>query len=103
MEYNVTDLHNEKFKFSISYKELKNFYSIYSGMDDLEFFSNIKEILHFCCIVSYFKELTIDQTLGDKGIIHEISHLLLWGHDDLEGKERLKYIRECFDVMMKLA
>jgi len=43
---------------------------------DEEFMDNLPRILHFACLMSYVKNLSIKDTLSDTGIIHELVHLL---------------------------
>ena len=45
-------------------------------MSDEEFIQNIEEILHFAVYVVYLKDIPTKDVMGDKGLIHELVHLL---------------------------
>ena len=76
--------------YSLSYRELKEDFERYEAMSDTEFVNNIKEILHFACICSWFKELGIDTIVSDEGIIHELVHLLTNTHSEV-GRVRSQF------------
>jgi hypothetical protein len=85
-------------RYSISYKELKYHYNSLVSMDDQTFMENIPTALHIACIISFFKELSNDCTLGDEGIVHQLVHILT---GDL-GPTRLSDVREQFQILLKL-
>ena len=72
MEYLV-----EGNKFEISYSNLKNLYNYFCELSDEKFNEQLLEAAHFACVVSWFKELPNDTTIGDKGIVHELIHYIL--------------------------
>jgi hypothetical protein len=86
--------------FSVSYQSLKDDYYRFCGMTDKEFVkrATLLEVLHFCCVCGYVKELGIESTLSDKGVIHELVHLLLG-----IPVQNLREIRAQFEAVMKLA
>jgi len=98
MDY-ITD-NNAKYNFS--YQELKNDYHRFKDMTDKQFVKNALDILHFCCFVSYLKELPTHAVLIDDGIIHELVHLL---SDETKGlaMDRLDEIRNTFNLIMEIA
>ena len=63
-------------KFSLSYQELKEQYIKFCCMSDEDFIKNIPDALHLACIISFLKEAPTYVCLSDKGIIHELIHLL---------------------------
>ncbi len=83
--------------FNISYKEMKQHYIEFCEMTDDQFAKNLPEAAHLACIISWFKELSSDMTLGDTGIVHELIHLI-------DGTERrdLPRIREMFKEYLQL-
>lgn len=85
--------------YSINYRELKEQYIIHKEMSNEEFLANLPSALHTACIISWFKELPNDSTIGDTGIVHELVHLLHLGD---KPEHRLKDIRELFNTILKL-
>lgn len=94
MEYLVADE-----KYLISYAQLKELYQEYCAISDEEFIKKLPEITHFACVVGWFKELPNDATIGDKGIVHELIHLM---HIPAEPLVNLKEIRASFKLLLKL-
>lgn len=94
MEYIVNDS-----LYSWSYSEMKRDYERICLLTDEEFISDLKNILHLACFVSYIKELGSDSTLGDEGIIHQLVHLMCLDDPIIDIKE----IREQFETLLKLA
>lgn len=86
-------------KLSYSYQELKEEFLCWSNKSDEEFFSNIPELLHFVCIVSYIKELSNISLVSDLGIIHELVHML----NNIPTIQSKKEIRMLFDTLLILA
>jgi len=85
--------------YSFDYQELKEKYLELESLTDIQFLDRIPEILHFVCFVSYVKNTPSYILLNDRGLIHELVHLLdLKGHptNDLEN------IREQFKIWCKL-
>lgn len=93
MEYILEDK-----KFSVSYRELKELYHNFKDMSDEEFDKNILDVLHFSCIVCYFKEIPTYICLSDIGIVHEISHYMV--DKDII---KLKDLRKLFNEQLKLS
>jgi hypothetical protein len=68
----------------------------YSLLSDAEFESRLPEILHTACFLSFVAlkagTITIEEALGDEGVLHEVSHLLA----DIDGchKKSLTCIRD---------
>ena len=86
-------------KYEISYQELRELYHEFKEMDDKEFLLNLPRVLHFSCIISFFKELPTYLVLGDRGIIHEIAHLL---NPDTASGVNLEELRTDFNTLFKL-
>ena len=63
-------------QFYFSYPEFEELFRKFKGYSDEEFKNDLPNILHFACFVSYLKELPIEATVGDYGIIHQLVHLL---------------------------
>lgn len=88
---------DQRFHFSYPYMEV--LFNKYKSYSDEEFIKDIPNILHFACFVSYLKELGIEATVGDEGIIHQLVHLLT----ETEGPSvQLAEIREQFNLLMRL-
>jgi hypothetical protein len=95
MEYLV-----EGHKYILRYQELREDYLRFCAMADEEWKkpSILWDILHFCCVVGYLKEMTCGMLVSDLGIIHEIVHLA----QGVSGRP-LPEIREQFKLVMELA
>jgi len=87
-------------KYSLSYSELKEQYLIHCNMTDEEFLFNLPSALHTACIICFFKEIPTYVCLSDKGIVHELVHLLHLRKDTIP---ELPTIRELFKNQLKLA
>jgi hypothetical protein len=59
---------------------------------------NLLKILHFCCVCAYLKELGVEATVSDKGVIHELIHLA----SGIPTRP-LREIRAQFEEVMRLA
>ncbi len=94
MEY-LVDGH----KYSLSYSELKEKYINISELPLEKFLLILPEVLHLACIISYLKEIPTYVTLSDRGLIHELIHLLHIGDEPLLDAEK---IRQQFIEEMKL-
>jgi hypothetical protein len=68
-------------------------------MADEVFLKNIPAVLHCACFICYFKEVSTEACLSDKGIIHELVHLL---HLGFSNNEDLVNIRKLFETVCKL-
>lgn len=86
-------------EYQVSYTELKKWYYTIRAYTDIEFATNLPEIIHFTCMLCWFKELPMDQVIGDEGIVHQLAHLL---HIPNEPIIDLKEIRELFNTLCKL-
>lgn len=95
MEYLVNDI-----KYNFSYKGLKEDYHRLIAMSDKEFLENLPTALHFACFCSYVKELGLEATLGEEGIIHNLIHLI---HIPNEPLVDLRQIRKSFKELLLLA
>lgn len=93
MEYLI----NQK-KYSFSYKEVKQKYEEFCSLSDEEFMERIGEALHLACFISYLKELDNEQTIGDEGVVHQLTHLLTL----FDPIICLKGIREQFKTLLEL-
>ena len=85
--------------FSLSYQELKEHYLLFCNMSDNEFLDRIPDALHLACVICFLKEIPTYVCLTDKGIIHELVHLL-------EGNETttpIGEIRDLFKITLNLA
>lgn len=84
--------------YSFHYQGLRLQYEKYIALSDELFLSNLSDIIHYACFVCYIKELGLDDTIGDEGIIHQLVHLLTI-QDPLIN---LKEIRQQFETLLKL-
>jgi hypothetical protein len=94
MEYIVDGSH-----FIFSYQEVKDKCYEFSNMKDEDFVNNLPAATHLACVVCYFKEVPTYLCLSDKGIIHELIHLM---HIPEGNTTTLKEIRKLFDFWIKL-
>ena len=85
MEYLV-----EGEKFDLSYRELREKYILFSNFSLAEFLERLPEVLHLTCIISYLKEVPSYNTLSDKGLIHQLIHLLHISEEPLIDAEKIK-------------
>jgi hypothetical protein len=95
MEYIV-----EGHKYNFSYQELKEAYIRLCELSDEEFMKNISGALHLACVICFWKEIPSYLCLSDKGIIHELVHLL---HIPDEPLVDIKEIRKLFKEQLKLS
>lgn len=84
--------------FSLSYQELKEQHFIFSQMTDTQFLNNLPDVIHLACIICFLKEIPTYVCLTDKGIIHELVHLL----SDNVTTTPLSEIRELFNTQLRL-
>lgn len=68
-------------------------------MSDSEFLENLPDALHLACFICFLKEIPTYVCLTDKGIIHELVHLL----KENGTTTSLKEIRELFKITLALA
>ena len=92
MEYLV-----ENAKYSFSYQELREKWIFLCGLPDEEFMKVLPEALHLACIICYLKGRG-NEVLSDKGIIHELAHLIHIPQDT-----NLKEVRKMFNAQLMLA
>lgn len=86
-------------KYNLSYSDLKEKYTNISELSLDKFLLILPEVLHLTCIISFLKEIPSYITLSDKGLIHELIHLLHIGDEPLVDAEK---IRQQFIDEMKL-
>ncbi len=96
MEYIV-----EGTTFDWSYSELRQGYYHFIELSDDEFLADLPAVLHFACFVCFIKEIPSYVCLSDKGIIHELVHMLQSGVDG--SVSSLNEIRKLFKEQLKLA
>jgi hypothetical protein len=87
-------------KYGISYQDLKDHYHELCYMTDEKFLENIPKALHLACAICWFKEVPTYVCLSDRGIIHELVHLIHIKEDTLP---ELRRIRDTFKEQLKLA
>lgn len=85
--------------YSLDYQELKAEYDKVIAYTDQQFMQNLPQIAHLACIVAYFKGLGVQATISDKGIVHELIHLMT---DPEEPTNDLQEIREKFNWLIQL-
>lgn len=85
--------------YSLNYQELKTKYESVVNYSDEQFMGSLPEIAHLACIISYFKGLGVQATISDKGIIHELIHLMT---EPNEPTNDLQEIRDKFNRLIRL-
>jgi len=90
---------SEGSKFSLSYQDLRNHYLEFCEMSDADFMDNLPDAIHLACIICFLKELPTYVCLTDKGVIHELVHLL---KEDLTTAS-LEDIRALFKSTLNLS
>lgn len=95
MEYIV-----EGVKYHYSYRELKEQYIISCDYSDAEFIQKLPELLHLACFICFVKETPTYVCLSDRGIVHELAHML---HIPDHSKPHMKYLRKLFKEQLKLS
>lgn len=88
-------------KYVISYSSLREDFQRYSAMSDDEFRGSLIQVLHFACVVCWFKEKQAQWILSDVGIIHELVHLLEGFYQDNDAQ--FQKIRQLFNEECQLA
>lgn len=96
LEYRVRHEGGDR-HYGFNYGELKERFETWRDCSDRKFKSDIKDILHFACFVSWFKGDGQD-ALSDIGIVHELVHYLHFP-DEMDIKE----LRELFNRKLELA
>lgn len=92
MEYLV-----EGTKYKLSYSDLKEKYILTVQLSDNEFIEQLPKALHLACIICYLKEIPTYVCLSDKGIIHELTHLL-----HIPEQTDIKQVRQLFKKQLEL-
>lgn len=87
-------------EYGLSYSKLREDYHRFRAMPDEQWQEpeTLWDVLHFCCIVGYLKEMNGEMLVSDLGIIHEIVHLAKG-----ISQRSLRDIREQFAKVMALA
>lgn len=86
-------------EYSFNYQDLKSRYEDICQYSDEQFMEELPQIAHLACIVAYFKGLGSSATIGDKGIVHELIHLMT---SPEEHTNNLQEIRKSFNDKIKL-
>lgn len=87
-------------KYSLSYQQLAAEYDRFCAMPDVEFLLNLPAAIHFACFVGWVKELGVEATISDVGIVHELVHLL---HLGTTTETSVAKVREQFASLLKLS
>lgn len=95
-------------EFSFSYRELREKHKEMCNLSAKEFWTeqNLIDAAHLACMISYLKELGIEATISDRGIVHELIHALDCiknGHTPEDYGIDLDLIRYKFHYNLKLA
>ena len=86
-------------KFSLSYTQLRTLYLDALSMTDEAFISDLPNLLHLACAIAYLKEIPASQCISDRGIIHQLVHLLAISDPVIDLSE----IRRQFTIDLCLA
>lgn len=87
-------------KYLLSYRELRESYLNICDMSNEDFIKNLPTALHLACIICYVKEVPTYLCLNDRGIIHELVHLL---HIPDTNTSTVDEIRQLFKQQLLLA
>lgn len=88
--------------YSMDYQQLKNHFIQFKEMSDVDFVAQAIKIFHFASFVCYFKNIPTQTILCDKGILHQLAHLI--DEDTKEDAIReISEIRERFNSICALA
>lgn len=87
--------------FMVSYQELRESYLNFVGMNDEEFSQKLPQAAHLACVICWFKEVGAEASIGDRGIVHELLHLMALPPEDQEPG-LLGRVREQFETLLKL-
>lgn len=90
----------EGHSYSISYQNLREEYLNHCQMTDEEFIKNLPSAIHLACIICFFKEVPHYLCLNDRGIIHELAHLL---HIPESNTTSVEDIRKLFESSLELS
>lgn len=103
IEYRLRDANGSDSHYSLSYQELREHHERLCRLSDRRFLQpkHLIESAHLACIVGWLKELSRDATIGDRGIVHELIHLMTGIAEDDPGA--VKRIREQFKALLELA
>lgn len=74
--------------------KLMRTYELICDYSDEEFMDNLAKILHFSSFMCFVLNLSNIETLSDKGIIHELIHLL---NDNTRDYTDIKDVRKKFE------
>jgi hypothetical protein len=99
MDYQQTDWKGRRCSYSLHYAELKQEHARVCMMTDEEFIACLPEVTHLAAALSWLKELSMDETLGDCGIIHQLIHLM---HIPDEPQIVLADIRQQYKTLLML-
>lgn len=72
MEYITSD---DK-RYHYSYQQLRQEYLRMVEMSDKEFIKNLVPAIHLACAICFFKELGLEPSIGDDGVVHNLAHLM---------------------------
>lgn len=86
--------------FQLSYAELRELYQGACSLTDEEFRAALPEVLHLACVIAWVKEVSADVLLNDRGLIHQLAHLL---HIPDNPLINLQEVREQFARTLELA
>jgi hypothetical protein len=87
-------------KFGLSYQSLREEYFRFCQMTDEQFLKELPAAAHLACVICYLKEVPTYVCLCDKGIVHELIHLL---HIPDGNTTSLRDIRTIFEQTLKLS
>lgn len=88
-------------KYGFDYQELKQTYRHFARLTDEEFVADINNVLHFAVHVAWIKGLQARHVLSDRGVIHELIHLLSI-EEASERSRDVRQVRILFDREMAL-
>ncbi len=84
-------------EFSVNISDLCLEYKEICSMSNIDFMNKLPKVAHFCCIVFYIERGKDREFVSDKGLLHEIIHLM---HIPEEPMINLMEVREKFQLDM---
>lgn len=103
MEIRVTDYRGEMRNYGISYTELRDEHRELCSMSTPDWMTHLPRAIHLACVIGWFKELPNDATIGDRGIVHELVHLISATYEGAELQQVIRRVRKQFAEVLRLA
>jgi len=83
----------------VTHAQMRGEYNWFEGIDDVTFMQNLQRAFFFADLVACVKGLSLEQTVGEEGILHRLTVLMEFGADS--GLE-LSVVREQFSELLHI-